>query len=98
MLCQLSYAPRRFEAPSLPRLARGFGSPAGGNHAAMSENPIEQGDETQAAEDELANEQLRTTLHPREATLVRATQGRSSIGRAPVSKTGGCRFESCRPC
>ena len=27
-----------------------------------------------------------------------ATQGRSSIGRAPVSKTGGCRFESCRPC
>jgi hypothetical protein len=29
---------------------------------------------------------------------VRAAQGRSSIGRAPVSKTGGCRFESCRPC
>ena len=28
----------------------------------------------------------------------RPTQGRSSIGRAPVSKTGGCRFESCRPC
>ena len=27
-----------------------------------------------------------------------ATEGRSSIGRAPVSKTGGCRFESCRPC
>src|SRR5262245_36954755 len=27
-----------------------------------------------------------------------ATQGRSSTGRAPVSKTGGCRFESCRPC
>src|SRR4051812_13720000 len=26
------------------------------------------------------------------------TEGRSSIGRAPVSKTGGCRFESCRPC
>jgi hypothetical protein len=25
-------------------------------------------------------------------------EGRSSIGRAPVSKTGGCRFESCRPC
>ena len=25
-------------------------------------------------------------------------QGRSSIGREPVSKTGGCRFESCRPC
>ena len=27
-----------------------------------------------------------------------ATQGSSSIGRAPVSKTGGCRFESCLPC
>ena len=27
-----------------------------------------------------------------------ATEGRSSTGRAPVSKTGGCRFESCRPC
>src|SRR5215213_9964964 len=26
------------------------------------------------------------------------TEGRSSTGRAPVSKTGGCRFESCRPC
>ena len=25
-------------------------------------------------------------------------QGCSSIGRAPVSKTGGCRFESYRPC
>jgi hypothetical protein len=25
-------------------------------------------------------------------------QGRGSIGRAPVSKTGGCRFKSCRPC
>ena len=25
-------------------------------------------------------------------------EGRSSTGRAPVSKTGGCRFESCRPC
>lgn len=25
-------------------------------------------------------------------------QGRSSIGRAPVSKTGGCEFESHRPC
>ena len=24
--------------------------------------------------------------------------GRSSIGRAAVSKTAGCRFESCRPC
>jgi hypothetical protein len=27
-----------------------------------------------------------------------AAEGRSSTGRAPVSKTGGCRFESCRPC
>ena len=26
------------------------------------------------------------------------THGRSSIGRAAVSKTAGCRFESCRPC
>jgi hypothetical protein len=26
------------------------------------------------------------------------TQGSSSTGRAPVSKTGGCRFESCLPC
>ena len=25
-------------------------------------------------------------------------KGSSSIGRAPVSKTGGCRFESCLPC
>ncbi len=40
----------------------------------------------------------RATLHDAEATLGRATQGRGSIGRAPVSKTGGCRFESCRPC
>src|SRR5262245_5778830 len=31
-------------------------------------------------------------------TLEARTEGRSSIGRAPVSKTGGCRFESCRPC
>jgi hypothetical protein len=28
----------------------------------------------------------------------RAAQGRGAIGSAPVSKTGGCRFESCRPC
>jgi hypothetical protein len=28
----------------------------------------------------------------------RTAEGRSSTGRAPVSKTGGCRFESCRPC
>ena len=25
-------------------------------------------------------------------------KGRSSIGRAPVSKTGGCEFKSHRPC
>ena len=25
-------------------------------------------------------------------------EGRSSIGRVPVSKTGCCRFKSCRPC
>src|SRR6478735_6702088 len=31
-------------------------------------------------------------------TIVRAAQGRGAIGSAPVSKTGGCRFESCRPC
>jgi hypothetical protein len=28
----------------------------------------------------------------------RRAEGSSSIGRAPVSKTGGCRFESCLPC
>src|SRR6478735_4096267 len=27
-----------------------------------------------------------------------AAEGSSSIGRAPVSKTGGCRFKSCLPC
>ncbi len=26
------------------------------------------------------------------------SQGSSSIGRAPVSKTGGCGFDSCLPC
>ena len=31
-------------------------------------------------------------------TLALAAQGRGAIGSAPVSKTGGCRFESCRPC
>ena len=31
--------------------------------------------------------------HPGEGAEVR-----SSIGRAPVSKTGGCRFDSCRAC
>jgi hypothetical protein len=34
--------------------------------------------------------------HP--GTIARQPEGRSSTGRAPVSKTGGCRFESCRPC
>ena len=29
---------------------------------------------------------------------MRFAEGRSSTGRAPVSKTGGCRFESYRPC
>src|SRR5690606_3367752 len=32
----------------------------------------------------------RVTRHP--------TQGRGAIGSAAVSKTAGCRFESCRPC
>src|SRR5690625_7570225 len=34
-------------------------------------------------------------------TLVRCTsssKGRGAIGSATVSKTVGCRFESCRPC
>ena len=57
MLCQLSYAPRRFEAPILPASPGGFGSRLAGNHAAMSENTIEQGDEAQAAEDELTGRQ-----------------------------------------
>jgi hypothetical protein len=42
-----------------------------------------------------------TTLVPfprPEVSYIQTAQGRSSIGRAPVSKTGGCRFESCRPC
>ena len=29
---------------------------------------------------------------------LRLSEVRSSSGRAPVSKTGGCRFESCRAC
>src|SRR6476619_2105385 len=29
---------------------------------------------------------------------IRFTEECSSIGRAPVSKTGGCRFESCHSC
>jgi hypothetical protein len=32
------------------------------------------------------------------ATIVGRTQGRSSVGRAPVSKTGSRGFESLRPC
>jgi hypothetical protein len=35
---------------------------------------------------------------PSHAGIMVAAEGRSSTGRAPVSKTGGCRFESCRPC
>ena len=37
---------------------RGFGTPATGNHGTMSDNTIEQGDETQAARDELEDEQF----------------------------------------
>src|SRR3954447_8324000 len=37
-------------------------------------------------------------MHERRGYNPPATEGRSSIGRAPVSKTGGCRFKSCRPC
>ena len=41
----------------------------------------------------------RHTLHREAKSLGPGSpQGRSSIGRAPVSKTGGCRFESYRPC
>ena len=34
----------------------------------------------------------------RPSSIQRAPQGCSSIGRALVSKTSGCRFESYRPC
>jgi hypothetical protein len=34
----------------------------------------------------------------RHRATIRQAQGRSSVGRAPVSKTGCRRFESCRPC
>src|SRR4029078_5835795 len=47
----------------------------------------------------------RGPLHPRDTVshagsgyTPDAAQGRGAIGSAPVSKTGGCRFESCRPC
>ena len=53
MLCQLSYAPGRFEKPIVSAPLGGFGRGASGNHAPMSENTIEHGDEAQAAEDEL---------------------------------------------
>ena len=53
---------------------------------------------TENGRDRDEEEREQATLHNPEATLERATQGRGSIGRAPVSKTGGCRFESCRPC
>ena len=56
-------------------------------------------------EEHAENATLRRGGHPRDSTGPKdrdynrsATQGRSSTGRAPVSKTGGCRFESCRPC
>ena len=32
------------------------------------------------------------------STIERKPRGVAQFGRAPVSKTGGCRFESCRPC
>jgi len=34
----------------------------------------------------------------RQVTAKKGVKGSSSIGRAPVSKTGGCRFDSCLPC
>ena len=43
-------------------------------------------------------------MEPSTATGDSVTSSRStswvrrSIGRAPVSKTGGCRFDSCRAC
>jgi len=58
VLCQLSYAPGRFEKPIVSAPLGGFGRGASGNHAPMSENTIEHGDETQAAEDELQALQL----------------------------------------
>ena len=36
--------------------------------------------------------------HRADAMRARPLQGRSSTGRATVSKTVGCGFESCRPC
>lgn len=36
--------------------------------------------------------------HRADAMRARLSQGRSSTGRATVSKTVGCGFESCRPC
>ena len=40
---------------------------------------------------------LRAAL-PRPGRIVEIAQESSSIGRAPVSKTGGCRFDSCLSC
>src|SRR5690554_7307735 len=34
----------------------------------------------------------------RKACVIFAPKGGGSIGRAAVSKTAGCRFESCPPC
>src|SRR6185369_7520891 len=35
---------------------------------------------------------------PRSRLPALSPKGSSSTGRAPVSKTGGCRFDSCLPC
>ena len=40
---------------------------------------------------------LREPLRAEPLTMARP-KGSSTIGSAPVSKTGGCRFESCLPC
>src|ERR1700712_1388623 len=37
-------------------------------------------------------------MRPRGLRAIEAPQGCSSIGRAAVSKTAGCRFKSCHPC
>jgi hypothetical protein len=50
-------------------------------------------EEAHGQEDEEGPE--RAATHP---GIMGRAEGRSSTGRAPVSKTGGCRFESCRPC
>src|SRR5437764_631847 len=37
-------------------------------------------------------------MRPPEPRVIEVPQGCSSIGRAAVSKTAGCRFKSCHPC